>query len=119
MNVVSSFKEQNYLIHDKDHTLKYIIDKRNLFLEDEEVALLSITPSTLAEQTHAKVTESKYSQLMISTITHDLKSPIMAIQGHLSVLDNYVIDNGKQYLKAAQISAQAFEYYIYDLVVII
>ena len=79
--------------------------------------MISILPVTLAEQTHAKVTEGKYSQLMLSTINHDLKTPLTAIQSSLMLLDQYVQPNGLEYLKTAQISTTLFEYYIYDLVV--
>ena len=109
--------EQKYLVHDHNKTLKYILDKRNLSIKNEDASLLSITPSTLAEQTHAKVVERKYSQLIIATITHDLKSPITAIQGNLTLLGQYIEECGLIYLKAAQASTMAFEFYIYDLIV--
>ena len=117
MNVVFSLSEQNYLVHDRNHTLQYMIDIRKIVFKDEEVTLISINCSNAMEKTHAKVTENKYSQLIISTITHDLKSPITAIQGHLSILEQFVAEKGLKYLKAAQVSSVAFEYYIYDLVV--
>lgn len=97
--------------------MRFIIDKSNVLMKGEEAALLFIRDSNLLEQTHVRVTETKYSQLLISTVTHDLKSPITAIQGNLAILPPYVSDKGSLYLKAAQIAAQAFEYYIYDLVV--
>lgn len=93
------------------------MNKRKLIIKGEEANLISILPSTLAEQTHARITENKYSQLLISTISHDLKSPITAIQGCLGLLDQYIKPEGLEYLKAARISAIAFEYYIYDIVV--
>ena len=86
-------------------------------MKDDEAALLSISPTSVTEQTHAKVTESKYSQLLISTITHDLKSPITAIQGNIDALNQYISPKGKSYLSAAQISIIIFEYYVYDLIV--
>ena len=85
----------------------------------EKTFLLFITRPSLEEQAHARFTENKYSQLMISTITHDLKSPITVIESNLDLLSHYIEEKGTPYLKSLQISAQAFEYYIYDLVVII
>ena len=118
LNLAQFAYEQKFLIHDSSHTLKFIIDKRRVIIKEEEVNLLSILPSTLAEQTHAKVTENKYSQLLISTISHDLKSPITVIQGNLEVINQYINPEGLEHLKAAQVSATTFEYYIYDLVVL-
>jgi K+-sensing histidine kinase KdpD len=80
---------------------------------------LLIRDSTLVEQAHAKATEVKYRQLMLSTITHDLKSPITAIQGHLFLLNDYVNESGMKFLKSAQSAALSFEYYIYDLIVML
>ena len=97
--------------------MRFIIDKSNVFIKGEKASLIFIRDSNLLEQTHVRVTETKYSQLLISTVTHDLKSPITAIQGNLAVLPQYVSEKGNVYLKAAQIAALAFEYYIYDLVV--
>lgn len=109
--------EQKYLVHDKSRVLKFIIDKRNLVVNEAESSLFFIFDPNLQEQTHARITENKYSQLLISTITHDLKSPITAIKGNLDILENYIATEGKDYLLAAQISTKIFEYYIYDLIV--
>ena len=80
-----------------------MIDVRKIVFKDEEATLISINCSNTMEKTHAKVTENKYSQLIISTITHDLKSPITAIQVHLSILEQVVAEKGLKYLKAAQV----------------
>ncbi len=108
---------QKYLVYDKFKNLQYVIDRRTVDFKNHDASLLFIRDSTALEQAHVKITETKYSQLIISTITHDLKSPITAIQGHLAVLPPFVTEKGQAYLKAAQLTAQAFEYYIYDLVV--
>ena len=89
----------------------------NLVVDETESSLFFILDPNLQEQTHARITESRYSQLLISTITHDLKSPITAIKGNLDILEHYITIEGKDFLLAAQISTKIFEYYIYDLIV--
>lgn len=116
-NIGNLLEDQKHLVYDKDHTLKFIIDKRKMLIGNDEAFLLSISPVNITEQTHAKATENKYSQLIVATVTHDLKSPIARIQGNLDVLEQYIKEEGVIHLKAAQVAATAFEYYLYDLVV--
>lgn len=110
--------DQKYLIYDRTHNLKFTADKRKIYIRDMEACLLSITPVSLAQQEHAKTTEKKYSQMTLATITHDLKTPITAIQGNLQLLKHYVSSEGMKFLNAAQITASAFEYYLYDITVL-
>jgi K+-sensing histidine kinase KdpD len=111
--------EQRYLFYDNSHVLKFTAEKKNITIKNDKVFLLCIKPATQTEQEHARTTESKYSQLFISTITHDLKSPITAIQWSLMMLKQYVTSDGINYLNAAQLTASAYEYYLYDLLVIL
>ena len=89
-----------------------------MFINDTELSFLFILDSSLPEQAN-RINESKYSQLLISTITHDLKSPIATINSSLSVLNQFITREGIPYLKTAQICSQSFEYYIYDLIVLL
>lgn len=107
------------MVYGNANTLLYIIDKRSVIFKSGDASLLFIRNTTSLEKAHTKATEEKYKQLMISTITHDLKTPISAINGSLVVLTNYVNGEGIKYLDSATIATIAFEYYIYDLIVII
>lgn len=118
ISTANEMKEDKYLVYDQNGVLKYLIDRTNVDINEKESIVLMIRDSTAVEQAHTKSTEVKYKKLMLSTITHDLKSPITAIQGHLSLLPDYVSEKGVKFLKSAQITALAFEYYIYDLVVL-
>ena len=82
-----------------------------------DTVLLFITEPTLEEKNYARVTENKYSQLLISTITHDLKSPLMVLQENLSLISNHIAREGINYLNTLRTELQFYEYYIYDLVV--
>ena len=114
----SSFiDDKKYLIYNMEKILKFTIDKRVLLIKNKEAILYSIKDLNKEEQEHAKITESKYRQLIVSTITHDLKSTISAIIGNLNVLKDHINEKSDKYFKAAQISAMKFEYYIYDITV--
>lgn len=108
---------KKYLGHDKFKTLKYVMYMHTLIIDNEETYLLFLAKPTLEEQSHAKFTENKYSQLIISTITHDLKSPITIMQGNMQLLEGHVDDQGINYYNMLKISIHSFEYYIYDLIV--
>ena len=116
-NIGLLLEDQKYLVYDKLRTLKFTIDKRTMLIRNKEAFLFSMTIASLTEQTHAKVTENKYSQLIVSTITHDLKSPMAVIKGNLTLLEQYIEDKGLIHLKPAKMSASTFEYYLYDLIV--
>lgn len=79
--------------------------------------MLFIRDSTITERVHTKVTQEKYKNMIISTITHDMKTPVMAIKGHLDLLPQYITQGGEQFLHAAKLATSSFEYYIYDLIV--
>ena len=87
-------------------------------INNKETILLFITEASLEDQNYARATENKYSQLLISTITHDLKSPLIILQENLFSLANHVDRDGMSYYDILKIEAKYFEYYIYDLVVI-
>lgn len=111
--------EEKYMVYDSSNTLRYVIDKRSVIFKSVETSLLLIRESTSLEKFHTKATEEKYKHLMISTITHDLKTPLTVINGNLTILSNYVTAEGIKYLSAAKIATIAFEYYIYDLIVML
>ena len=108
MDTILQLSEQKYLVHDRSRTLKFIIDKRSYFIGDKESSIFFITNTKAEEQTYARITENRYSQLLISTITHELKSPISAIINNLELLGLYTNKEGMNHLMAAQISAKAF-----------
>lgn len=107
-----------YFVHDETKTLIFIINVQNLVVNGNNTLLLFITEPSLAEQNYARVTENKYSQLLIATITHDLKSPLMVLKENTSILSNCIRKEGEEPLSLLQITVQFFEFYIYDLVVI-
>lgn len=106
-----------YYVHDADNILRYVCYTHTLLADEKEIRLFFITVPSLEEQSHARATENKYSRMLISTITHDLKSPISIIKSNLGLLSQHVTASGDSYLKAVQIAAESFEYYIYDLIV--
>ena len=108
-----------YFAHDKSRTLRFIIYVQNLVINGNDTLLLFISEPSLEEQSYARLTENKYSQLLISTITHDLKSPLMVLQENTSLLSDHIDKDGINYLNILQTELQFFEYYIYDLVVIL
>ncbi len=116
LNTGTTMAERKYMVNSRLGVLKFTLDKRSVIFKGKEASLLFIHEANKTEQDHARITEGKYSQLLVSTITHDLKSPVTAIQGNLELLTQYVNSQGTSHLKAAQLAAQGFEYYIYDLV---
>lgn len=113
----SLLNEDKYLIYNSSENLVYTLIKRIVNFEDQEASLIFIREPSQTEKTHMKVTEEKYKKMMISTITHDMKTPIMSVKGNLEMLFQYIANEGQDYLNAALITITAFEYYIYDLIV--
>ena len=90
---------------------------QNILRNGTKTLILFITEPSLEEQSFVRTTENKYSQLLISTITHDLKTPLMVLKENLSLVSNYVSAEGISYLNMLQTELQFYEYYIYDLIV--
>ena len=105
-------------VYDKENSLKLIIFVSNDALYENDYLYVFITCPSLSEQRFAQVTENKYSRVMISTISHDLKSPLMVMQGNISLLSNYVKEEGIKHYCSLESTLNEFEYYIYDLIVL-
>ena len=109
--------EDKYFICNRDKTILYTIQKRPVTFKDQEASLIFIRDSTALEKAHVKATEKKYKHLLLNTVTHDLKTPIMQISGQYAALSDCIKPEGEKNFIAAKVAFKAFEYYIYDLIV--
>ncbi|MDR3548594.1 MAG: hypothetical protein P4M11_10090 [Candidatus Pacebacteria bacterium] len=111
-------KEDKYLVYTPDRALSYVLQKRFVEYKPNEEDRVLIRDPTTVERTHMKITEEKYKNLLMSTITHDLKTPLAEIQGQLSALSEFVqSSDGLKHLTAAKVSVTTFRYYLYCLIV--
>jgi K+-sensing histidine kinase KdpD len=117
LNANSLLKEGKYLVHDRFRTLQFVLDVKSIIRKNKKVTLLFLLVSDTTQQTHAKIIETKYSRLVISTIAHDLKTPVSVIQGNLYLLNNHIHKEGIPHLDAALTTLESFKHYLYDLVV--
>ena len=104
-------------VYDKDNVSKLVIYIANNILYGNDYLYIFITCPSLNEQKFTQVTENKYSRIMLSTISHDLKSPIMVMQGNINLLGKYVKEEGVNHYHKLESALNEFEYYIYDLIV--
>ncbi|MDR3548284.1 MAG: hypothetical protein P4M11_08495 [Candidatus Pacebacteria bacterium] len=103
----------------RTRTLCYVVQKRLIEFKstEEEATLMLIRDPTSVEKAHMKVTEERYKSLLMSTVTHDLKTPLAEIEGQFVALDEFVRPEGEKHLIAARMATSLFRYYVYNLIV--
>jgi len=89
------------LVHNRFRTLEFVLgvifDVKGIIHKNKKITLLFLLVSNT---TYAKIIETKYSRLIISTIAHDLKTRILIIQNNLYLLDNHIGKDGIPHLDA-------------------
>ena len=105
-------------VYDKENALKLVIFVSNDALYENDYLYVFITCPLLNKNKLAQITENKYSKVMLSTISHDLKSPLMIMQGNVNLLSKYIKEEGIGHYHSLEAALSEFEYYIYDLIVL-
>ncbi len=101
----------------KDGALKYTIQKKPIIFKESDAILLIIRNFTPVENMQRRATEDKFRGVLLSTISHDFKTPLTAIQNNLSLLSDYVPEAGKDFYNATCIASKSLEYYLFDIIV--
>lgn len=112
-DICQKMEEGTYSLLGKDNTLKYSLSKKPIFFKEEEATLIIIREFSSIE----KFQENKCKELLISTMTHDIKTPLTIIQGNLALLNDFVLERGMQHFKAVFAATETLEYHLYDIIV--
>eukprot|EP01022_Parablepharisma_sp_SALTPOND_P004375 TRINITY_DN120180_c0_g1_i1.p1 TRINITY_DN120180_c0_g1~~TRINITY_DN120180_c0_g1_i1.p1 ORF type:complete len:367 (-),score=36.23 TRINITY_DN120180_c0_g1_i1:708-1808(-) len=102
----------------KEGTLEFTMQKKPIIFKESDAILLIIRSFTNVENMQRRATEDKFRNVLLSTISHDIKTPLTAIQNNLSLLLDYIPEAGKDFYNATCIATKALEYYLFDIIVL-
>ena len=112
-----AIEDENYFLANID-TLVEIRVKEILF-DGREAKLISFMDCTSAQKLEKAETESKYKTKLISTISHELRTPVTAILGSLDAITEVVPEESQQYLNISRDSCNLIISHVNDLTVLI
>ncbi len=111
-NVLGTF---GLIENQHDTEVKYTLTSKKIMFKKKEAQLFLIRDVTKLEQVHHRAVEEKYRGLLLSTITHDIRTPLTIIKGNIESLEEHVEKTGAGYLEAIKASANNLEYFMYDV----
>ncbi len=89
--------------------------KKSIIFKDADAIMLIIRSFNSVEAMQRRATEDRFRNVLLSTITHDIKTPLTALQNNLSMLAPHLREDGREYYSATCIATRALEYYLYDI----
>ncbi len=112
-----STAEGTYSLLTSAKVLQYTMQKKSIIFKESDAVLLIIRAFNKVETLHQKVTEDKFRTVLLSTITHDIKTPLTVIKSNLSLLQDLVTDTGQDFYRATCVATDALEHYLRDIIV--
>ncbi|MDR3734835.1 MAG: hypothetical protein P4L10_04775 [Acidobacteriaceae bacterium] len=107
--------------------VKYSMNIKSMVFNEVDAKLFLIRDSTDAEKLHQTLVEQKYRGALLSTVTHEFKTPLMIIRGNL---ESWISDNaeGKNVIQvgrttppqiqAALLATRTLKYFLRDISVL-
>jgi len=98
---------------DEDSHIKYLLNIKKVRFNDENSTLFLIRDPTDTEKLHQILIEQKYREALLSTVTHELKTPLMTISAALDILKKDIPKN--LHIDAAIVAGKILKYYLHDI----
>ena len=102
---------------ENDTEVKYSMSCQKVMFNGADAMLFLIRKPTNIEKMSRKLMEDKYRSVLLSTITHDIRTPLTIIKGNMEMLKDQVQAKGELFLEAIMVSITALEYFINDITV--
>jgi two-component system, NarL family, capsular synthesis sensor histidine kinase RcsC len=87
------------------------------FYENSPAVLVVFKDFSIIKECEKAKWETKFKSVLMSTITHELRTPVNAIFGMIQLLKKYVSDDGLHYLLVSESSAHLLTSLINDILV--
>jgi len=113
-NIIGEFA---MVLNETDTDVKCSINLQKIFFKGEDAMLALFRPTSDIENLHRKLIEDKYRGVLLSTITHEIKTPLTIIKGNIETLKDYVSLKGMTHFNAMKISITFLEYFMHDITV--
>lgn len=101
---------------DSETEVKYYLTVKRVQFNDVQYTLFLMRDSTDAEKVHRTLVEQKYRGALLSTVTHEFRTPLMIIRGNLELIQKESGDTPT--VQAALIATVALKYFLRDISVL-
>lgn len=102
-----------------DTEVRYTLNAKKVVFNEVNSTLFLIRDTTHAERAYRKLVEEKYRGVLLSTITHELKTPLTIMSGNLELLSascrSVITPEDQAHLEAAMLAAKSLKYYLHDI----
>lgn len=88
-----------------------------IWFQNQEARLLSFSDCSAAQKIEQAESESKYKTLLISTVSHEIRTPIGAVLGTIDLIKPFVPPEKLNLLEIARLSCEMIIFHINDLTV--
>ncbi len=102
-----------------DTEVRYTLNAKKIIFNEVESTLLLIRDTSHVERAYRKIVEEKYRGVLLSTITHELKTPLTIMSANLALVHdsckNAISPDDQAHLEVAMLAAKSLKYYLYDV----
>lgn len=95
--------------------MAFSLNKKSIIFKDQEAILLIIREYSLVEKIQRRVSENKYREVLLSTVSHDIKTPLTIIEGNMTLLSDFIKEEGMEYYKAVYTATEMLDFFFQDL----
>ncbi len=95
--------------------VKYCLNSKKISFAGGPATLFLVRDSSDTERAHRRLVEEKYRGLLLSTVTHELKTPLTVISGNLELIERRVPRDAQPCVDAALLAAKSLKYYLRDI----
>ena len=100
-----------------EDSIEYTMHLKKMRIRQKDATVFVLSEPSDVEKIHTQLTEEKFRGVLLSTITHEIKTPLTVIQGSLKNIMPFVLPEGEEQLQGAEVAVHTLEYFIYDVIV--
>ncbi len=105
--------ETSYFIEDIEKLIE--IKFHNITFQGQKARLISLSDCSAAQRLEKAQADSKYKTLLISTVSHEIRTPVGAVSGIIELIKEYIPKEKQDLLEIAKISCEMIVFHINDL----
>lgn len=109
------WKNENLFLGNSESLIQLRI--HNITFRNQEAKLIAFVDCSAAQKIEQAESESKYKTLLISTVSHEIRTPIGAVLGTLDLLKPFTPKENHNLLEIARLSCEMIIFNINDLTV--
>ena len=105
-----------YFLWENGENVKFELKYQKVGFDKNCRYIIVVRDISILQALNKAITEEKYKRLMISTISHEFRTPISSILTGVSLALDEVSPEGAEYLECVKASAESLQFFIEDVV---